>query len=89
MMNERKGVANAAAPGQMARAVGGAYRPGKFRREALDFFRQRVGEKKFEQIMDRDDSFQHLYVAARVFLSPMDWVRYVWIEQRGTLEGFL
>ena len=79
----------AVASGQMARAAGGAYRPGKFRREALDFFRQRVGEKQFEQIMDRDDSFQHPCVAARVFLSPMDWVRYVWIEQHGTLEGFL
>ena len=89
MMNERKGVANAAAPGQTARAAGGAYRPGKFRKEALDFFRQRVGEKQFEQIMDRDDSSRHPYVAARVFLSPADWVRYVWIEQHGTLEGFL
>lgn len=42
----------AAAPGQTARAAGDAYRPGKLRREALDFFRQRAGEKQFEQIMD-------------------------------------
>ena len=65
------------------------YRPGQYRQEALRFLREHVGEKQFDRIMGRADSRQHPYVAARVFLSPLDWDRYVWIEQHGTLDGFL
>ncbi len=65
-----------------------SYRPGKYREEALDFLKERLGEKQFEQIMGKADSREHPYVAARVFLSPADWERYVWIEQHGTLEGY-
>ncbi len=72
-----------------ARFPEGAYRPGAYRHEALAFLRERVGEEKFERIMGLDDSRLHPYVAARVFLSPADWNRYVWIEHHGTLEGFL
>ncbi len=74
---------------QIIQTGGGLYRPGEHRKEALAFLKERVGEKRFEQIMGRADGRQHPYVAARVFLSPLDWDRYVWIEHHGTLEGFL
>ena len=65
------------------------YSQGMFRQEAMAFLRERLGERQYERIMMRPDSRQHPYVAARVFLSPLDWDRYVWIEQHGTLDGFL
>lgn len=68
---------------------GGTYRPGEYRKEALRFFRDRIGQEQFDQIMGRTDSRQHPYVAARVFLSPLEWDQYVWIEQHGSLDGFL
>lgn len=65
------------------------YRPGEYKKEALAFLKERIGDTQFDQIMGRTDSRQHPYVAARLFLSPLDWDKYVWIEQHGTLEGFL
>ena len=67
----------------------GTYRPGEYRKEAMAFLRERVGEQQFDRIMGRADSRRQPYVAARLFLSPLDWARYTWIEQHGTLEGFL
>ncbi len=65
------------------------YNPGEYLQEALAFLRERIGETEYEQIMGRADSRWHPYVAARLFLSPMDWERYVWIEHHGTLDGFI
>ena len=66
-----------------------AYKPGKYTREALAFLRERVGEEHFDRIMESADSRRHPYVAARLFLSPEDWRKYVWLEQNGSLDGFL
>lgn len=74
---------------RLSQARGGAYRPGEYGKEALAFLRDRVGDAQFERIMGRADSRQHPYVAARVFLSPLDWDKYVWIERHGSLEGYL
>lgn len=89
MSTEKKsGAAAARSPDQLPPG-GGVYRPGEYRKEALRFFRERIGEKQFDRIMEQADSRQHPYVAARLFLSPLDWEKYVWIEQHGSLDGFL
>ena len=69
--------------------TGNAYQQGKFREEALEFMRKKLGERQYAQIMANADSRERPYVAARVFLSPEDWEKYVWIEQQGSLEGFM
>ena len=66
----------------------GAYRPGEFKQEAMAFLREHITPSQYEQIMARADSRKYPYVAARLFLSPPDWDRYVWIEHHGTLDGF-
>ena len=66
-----------------------AYKPGKHTGEAVAFLRERVGERRFGEIMENADSRRHPYVAARLFLSPEDWRKYVWIERNGSLDGFL
>jgi hypothetical protein len=66
-----------------------AYQPGPFRKEAMAFLKERLGEELFDRIMDQSDSRRHPYVAARVFLGQGDWERYVWIEQHGSLDGFI
>ena len=75
--------------GSDSRGTAAAYQPGEYRREALAFLRERIGDEQFEQIMERASSRQYPYVAARIFLSPLEWDQYVWIEQHGSLEGFL
>ena len=69
--------------------AGTAYKPGKYREEALIFLKERLGEKQFARIMANSDSRERPYVAARVFLSHEDWDKYTWIEQHGSLKGFL
>lgn len=76
-------------PEEAGLPAGESYMPGEYRKEALDFLREHIGQRQYERIMGRADSRQHPYVAARLFLSPLDWARYVWIEHHGTMEGFL
>lgn len=86
---ENVGTAQEIGPEELSRVSGGVYRPGEYRQEALAFFKSCIGDRQYAQIMGRADSRQHPYVAARLFLSPLDWEKYVWIEQHGTLEGFV
>ena len=67
----------------------GIYRQGfRYKKEALRFFRACVGDKAYERAMNSEVGRTHHYVAARVFLNQLDWEKYVWIEEHGSLEGF-
>ena len=67
----------------------GVYKPGlKYRKEAMVFFRDCVGEETYNRAMNSEAGRRHHYVAARVFLSQADWEKFVWIEEFGSLAGF-
>ena len=67
----------------------GIYKPGfQFKEEALQFFRQCVGEDAYDRAMNSEVGKLHHYVAARVLLSQADWEKFVWIEEHGSLDGF-
>lgn len=62
---------------------------GAYRREAVAFMRERLGEERFGSIMASRESFaEYPYVAAKLFLSIEDWNKYVWIEWHGSLDGY-
>ena len=67
--------------------VRGGYFSGTYRAEALCFLKEHMDEKTYNLIMQKDGK-KKPYVAAKVFLSPSDWKKYVWIEQHGSLDGF-
>ena len=81
-------------PGQLESVSGGApalgiYRQGfRYKKEALQFFRACVGNKAYERAMNSEVGRAHHYVAVRVFLNQLDWEKFVWIEEHGSLEGF-
>ena len=64
------------------------YKPGRHKKEAVSFLRERIGEERFRLIMESPDSRRYPYVAARLFLSEKDWHKYMWIEKNGTLDDF-
>ena len=67
----------------------GIYKPGlKYRKEAMAFFRDCVGEETYTRAMNSEAGSRHHYVAARVFLSQADWEKFVWIEEFGSLAEF-
>ena len=67
----------------------GIYRPGfQHKREALRFFQACVGNDVYNKALASEAGRAHHYVAARVFLSQSDWEKFVWIEERGSLDGF-
>ena len=67
----------------------GVYRPGfRYIKEALRFFRARVGEEVYARAMNSDAGRAHHYTVARAFLSQSDWEKFCWIEQYGSLDGF-
>ena len=67
----------------------GVYRPGfQHKKEALQFFRDRVGETVYSKAMNSDAGRAHHYTVARAFLNQTDWEKFCWIEQYGTLDGF-
>lgn len=74
---------------QLAKTTGGNYTPGNFKDEALAFLKSCLGEEEFSQILMTTTARQHPYVAAKLFLSPIDWEKYIWIEQHGSLDGFI
>ena len=86
-----KNVANARKIGeeQLEDVNGGSYTPGKFRNEALVFLKECLGETVFEKVVSKGDGMEHPYVAAKIFLRKADWNKYVWIEQHGSLDGYL
>ena len=63
----------------------GVYAPGAYRKEALVFLKQCIGEEQYNRFMCKEP---HHYVAARILLDEMNWKRFVWIEQHGSLEHF-
>jgi hypothetical protein len=67
---------------------GEKYIPGVFQKEAVLYLRDRMDRKVFDAVMRSDEGRKLPHVAARIYLSPSDWKRYVWIEQHGSLEGF-
>ena len=66
----------------------GIYKPGRYKEEAIQFFRQCVGDEIYRITVKREQNGKHHYVAARVFLSQADWEKFCYIEQYGTLDGF-
>ena len=68
--------------------VPGQYRPGKYVREAKEFFRKCIGEEIYGRIMAGTAGRCRHYVAARACLQQDDWEKFVWIEQFGSLEGY-
>ena len=69
--------------------VPGVYAPGPYRDAAIAYFKSCVGSDAFNRAMNSTYGRQHHYVAARAFLSQADWERFVWIEQFGSLDGYL
>ncbi len=67
---------------------GGTYTPGRFREEAIAFLRTFMNEQDFGTIMRSAEGQERPCVAARIYLSPANWEKYVWIEQHGSLDGF-
>ncbi len=68
----------------------GAYRPGfRYRQKSLQFFKECVGEAVYSRAMNSDAGRVHHYTVARAFLSQKDWEKFVWIEEFGSLDGFL
>ena len=66
----------------------GVYKPGAFQDESKAFFLQCVGRETYDRAMNSEAGRRHHYVAARAFLSQSDWVKFVWIEQHGSLAGY-
>ena len=67
----------------------GVYRPGfRFKKEALRYFRQCVGEETYARAMRSEAGKRHHFVVARAFLNQEDWEKFVWIEEYGSLKGF-
>ena len=73
---------------QLEEVSGGNYAPGEFRAEAMAFIRSCLGEEQYARVLGTAKARQHPYVAARLFLSPADWEKYVYLERHGTLDGF-
>ena len=67
----------------------GVYDPGfRYKDESLRFFRSCVGDEIYNKAMNSEAGHAHHYAVARAFLNQSDWVKFVWIEQYGTLDGF-
>ena len=60
---------------------------GAYQTEALQFLKEHMDEKTFDLIMKKDS--KKPYVPAKIFLSPSDWEKYAWIEEHGSLDGFM
>ena len=81
-------------PDQLESVIGGTnslgvYRPGfQYKKEALQFFKDRVGETVYSKAMNSDAGRAHHYTVARAFLNQTDWEKFVWIEEFGSLAGF-
>lgn len=60
---------------------------GTYLTEALEFLKEHMDEDTYNLIMQKGAK-KKPYVAAKVFLSPSDWKKYVWIEKHGSLDGF-
>ena len=81
-------------PDQLASVSGGNGRLGvyklglQYKKESLAYFRQCVGEEIYQLAMNSEAGRAHHYVAARAFLSQLDWEKFVWIEEFGSLDGF-
>ena len=73
----------------MSKYYGVNYSPGAYKTESLEFIKECLGEEKFLQIFDSEESRNQPYVAAKLFLTVQDWNKYVWIEQNGSLKGFM
>ncbi len=67
--------------------VRGACYSGTYLTEAVAFLKEHMDEKTYNMVVQNGE--RKLYVAAKVFLSPSDWQKYVWIEQHGSLDGFV
>ena len=67
---------------------GSNYAPGPYREEAWKFLRQCLKESQYEELLTRPKVKKYPYVVAKVVLSLIDWERYVYIEQNGSLDGF-
>ena len=76
-----------AAAGEGAPALG-VYAPGAYKDEAKAFFPLCVGAEIYEPAMRSEAGRRHHYVAARTFLNQVDWEKFVWIEQHGSLAGY-
>lgn len=81
-------------PEQMENVSGGAgslgvYESGfRHKDEALEFFRECVGDEAFIRAMNSNEGRRHHYVAARICLDQAEWEKFVWIEKYGSLDGF-
>ena len=67
----------------------GKYTPGPYKEEAKSFFRKCVGDDIYFKAMSTEAGSRHHYVAARVYLNEPDWERFCWIEEYGSLAGYL
>ena len=80
-------------PEEMASLSGGQalgiYRPGfRHKKESLRFFKTCVGNEAYTKAMNSEAGRTHHYVVARTLLNQTDWVKFVWIEEHGSLDGF-
>lgn len=73
---------------QITESCNGNYTPGEYQAEAMAFMKSCLGEEQYVRVMSPEKAREHPYVAARLFLSPLDWEKYVYVEQHGTLDGY-
>ena len=64
------------------------YVPGPHKPEALAFMRQRLGDDRYGALLQNARARANANVVARIVLSPLDWAKYAYIEQTGSLDGF-
>lgn len=81
-------------PDQLESVTGGAhplgvYKPGlQYKKESLQFFKEKVGDDVYNKAMGSQAGHEHHYAVARAFLNQGDWEKFVWIEEFGSLDGF-
>ena len=76
-------------PGAVQSAsVHGGYSPGPYSAAALAYFKSCLDAGTYARLARKERWDEHPYVAARLFLRDDQWLKYVWIEQHGTLDGF-
>ena len=76
-------------PGQGRIPEAGYYRPGNYKDEAREFLREHVDRKTFDLVMDDNGQGGIAPVMAKLYLNEDDWERFIWIENHGSLEGFI
>jgi len=69
-------------------SVSRGYFPGPYSDAAAAYLKSCMDAVTYARLAQKSGWDEHPYVAARLFLKGDQWIKYVWIEQHGTLDGF-